>query len=275
MAAQSTTNRMAWNTTEFWLAIALVIYLLVIGIGAAAVVIVNFPTDSGGAITFAQDSEKNIRFLPLGTIRSSDQGLALIALLAGIAGSFLHAAQSLSSYIGNKTFKASWTTWYFLRPWIGGILGITFYFAIRAGVIAGASTMSPYSVVAFGLLGGWFSKTATDKLQEVFETLFKTDQDKQRYDKLSMPKQPSVEEIRPSPVPANKDEITVLGRNFMEGATVQINDDELQADFVSETELRVPLGNLQHRPTNTEASIRVKNPEGPDALSEASKVKFE
>ena len=33
-------------------------------------------------------------------------------------------------------------------------------------------------------LSGWFSKTTTDKLQEVFETLLKTDQDKKRKDKL-------------------------------------------------------------------------------------------
>jgi hypothetical protein len=130
---------MDWKKAEFWLAIILVIYLLAVGVGSAAVVIINFPTENGGNITFADDGEGKIIFIPFGTLRSSDQGLALFALLAGIAGSFLHAAQSLSSYIGNKTFKASWTTWYFLRPWIGGILGITLYFAIRAGVVAGTS----------------------------------------------------------------------------------------------------------------------------------------
>ena len=44
--------------------------------------------------------------------------------------------------------------------------------------------MNPYGIVAIGILGGWFSKATTDKLQEVFETLFKTDADKQRKDKL-------------------------------------------------------------------------------------------
>ncbi len=179
---------MDWKKGEFWLALALVIYLLVIGVGAAAVVTINFPTDSGGQTTFADDGQGGIVFIPLGTLRSPDQGLALLALLAGIAGSFIHAAQSLSSYIGNKAFKASWTAWYLLRPWIGGVLGVGLYFAIRAGVVSGPSTVNPYVVVAFGLLGGWFSKTTTDKLQEVFGTLLKTDQDEQRHDKLSTPK---------------------------------------------------------------------------------------
>lgn len=179
---------MDWKKGEFWLAVVLVIYLLVIGIGAAALVAVNFPTESGGAIDFTDDGQGGIVFIPLGTLRSSDQGLALLALLAGVAGSFIHAAQSLSSYIGNKAFRASWTAWYLLRPWIGGVLGVGLYFAIRAGVVSGPSTVNPYVVVAFGLLGGWFSKTTTDKLQEVFATLFKTDQDEQRLDKLSKPK---------------------------------------------------------------------------------------
>lgn len=273
---------MDWKKPAFWLAIVLVIYLLGAAIGAAAVVIINFPKESNGEITFPAKNQNNETvFFPFGRLRSSDrdlaidQGLAILALMAGIAGSFLHTAQSLSSYIGNRTFKASWTTWYFLRPLIGGILGITLYFALRAGVVAGASTMNPYVVVAFGLLGGWFSKTTTDKLQEVFETLFTSNQDQQRRDKLSMTKQPSVGGIVPSPVPAATNEIVVVGQNFVKGATVRINNDELQADFVTDTALQVSLTNLPQRPTpGTKASIWVRNPEGIDVLSEAFEVEF-
>jgi hypothetical protein len=61
-------------------------------------------------------------------VRGADQGLVLLALLAGILGSFMHAAQSLSAFVGNRQLRASWTLWYVLRPPIGAILGALFYF---------------------------------------------------------------------------------------------------------------------------------------------------
>ena len=179
---------MNWKKLEFWLAMILVIYLLFVGLGAAMVVIANFPTESltekGTVIVFSEIEDIRLKMFSFGKLGSVDRGLLLLAFFAGIAGSFLHAAQSLSSYVGNAEFKASWTTWYFLRPWIGGVLGFAIYFALRAGLIAGVSGINPYGVVALGLLGGWFSKTTTDKLQEVFDTLFKTDEDKKRKNKL-------------------------------------------------------------------------------------------
>lgn len=177
---------------EFWLAIFLVVYLLLVGLGAAAGVILNFPTDAKDGIQFPHVDEKGRPlFFPFDVVGSPDQVLLLLAFLSGVAGSFLHAAQSLSSYIGNADFKASWTAWYFLRPWIGGVLGFAIYFAFRAGLITGPSAVNPYGVLALGLLGGWFSKTTTDKLQEVFETLFKSDQDKHRKNKLQARDGPS------------------------------------------------------------------------------------
>jgi hypothetical protein len=202
--------------------------------------------------------------------------LILLAALAGIAGSFLHAAQSLSSYVGNASFKSSWTVWYLLRPWIGGILGLAIYFTFRAGLVAGASAVNPYGVVALGLLGGWFSKTTTDKLQEVFETLFKTDEDRKRRDKLQAVKKPMVDAITPSPVTAAQNEIKLLGRNFLDRATVLVGGQELKAEFVSEAELKVSLAQLAQRPTGrAQVAIRVKNPEGREPLSVDSTVVFE
>ncbi|MDX1639832.1 MAG: hypothetical protein R3281_17865 [Balneolaceae bacterium] len=176
---------------EFGLSIGLVIYLLFIGIGATGLLIMNFPVDGADGIAFPHEVDGKSVFYPFGGLGSIDQGFLIIATLAGIAGSFIHAAQSLSSYIGNQMFKASWTAWYFLRPWIGGILGFAIYFAFRAGLIAGTGTVNPYGVLAIGLLGGWFSKTTTDKLQEVFETLFKTQEDDKRKHKLTEPDEPT------------------------------------------------------------------------------------
>jgi len=176
---------MKFRTREYIITGLLIVYLAVIGIGAGALIVVNFPTKvEGNGYEFPRESTGELGLKPFGVMNSGEQGLALLALLAGIVGSFIHAAQSLSTYLGNRAFRISWASWYFFRPWIGGTLGLAIYFVIGAGFLAGSDSLNPYGVVALGLLGGWFSKTTADKLEEVFETLFKTDADEQRADKL-------------------------------------------------------------------------------------------
>jgi hypothetical protein len=192
--------------------------------------------------------------------------LICLALLAGAAGSFLHATQSLSSYIGNDTFKPSWATWYLLRPWIGAVLGFAIYFALRTGLVAGVDTVNPYGVVAIGFLGGWFSKTTTDKLQEVFETCFKTDADKNRKDKLEAVR-PVVESIAPSPLPANEQEFVVRGKGFLAGAVVLMNQTQVPTTYVSPTELKGSLVGMARPAAGSRISIVVKNPQGDDPMS--------
>ncbi len=112
----------------------------------------------------------------------------LIAILTGALGSYIHAATSFVDYVGNRQFVKSWTWWYLLRPFIGVALAVLIYFAVRGGLISastGAGGLSPYGVAAITGLAGLFSRQATDKLREVFETLFKTDHAPQRSDKLT------------------------------------------------------------------------------------------
>ncbi len=111
--------------------------------------------------------------------------LALVAV-AGALGSYIHLATSFADYLGNRQFVKSWTWWYVLRPFIGSTLAVAVYFAARGGLIsggAGAGDLSPYGVAALAGLTGMFSKQATDKLREVFENLFKTEES-QRADPL-------------------------------------------------------------------------------------------
>jgi hypothetical protein len=117
--------------------------------------------------------------------------LLLLVLLAGFLGSFLHMAQSFSEYVGNRAIKKSWAWWYCFRPFIGAGLAVVFYAAIRGGFMAiatgsnaKASELNPFGLVAIGALVGMFSKAATMKLGEVFETLFKTEKAKESKDKL-------------------------------------------------------------------------------------------
>jgi uncharacterized membrane protein YeaQ/YmgE (transglycosylase-associated protein family) len=242
------------------LGIFLVIYLLVVGSLSAAFVVIAFPTETDGKHTYH-------------FVKSPEQCLFLLAMASGLAGSFIHGAQSLSSYLGNVEFKASWTAWYLLRPWIGAILGMTIYVAFRAGLMGGGS-MNPYGVVAVGLLGGWFSKTTTDKMQEVFATLFKTDADKNRQDKLQAT-QPNVDRVEPSPVPAGQNEIVIYGNNFLDGAVVIINGQEFKAQFGGSSQLRLSLAALAAPRPLTDATLRVRNPTGVEPISNAISVEIQ
>lgn len=177
---------MAESRRSSLLAFALSVYLLVVGVSAAYAVIVSFPTvDDQGVIVFPDTDDGRPTLPYFGTLDSTAQGMVALTFLAGATGSFLHAAQSISSYLGNGTFRSSWTMWYVLRPWIGGILGIGIYLAFRAGLVSGTDAINPYGATAIGFLGGWFSKTTTDKLQEVFETLFSTSADDDRHHDLT------------------------------------------------------------------------------------------
>jgi hypothetical protein len=115
---------------------------------------------------------------------SIDQRLIVISLVSGAIGSLLHALQSYVSYLGNRRFSRSWWPWYAVRPAIGMALALLCYFAIRGGLVPpGTSEVSPYGVAAMGGLAGLFAKTATQKLEAIFDTALGAPQDDLR-DKL-------------------------------------------------------------------------------------------
>ena len=105
-------------------------------------------------------------------------------------GSYVHAATSFASYVGNRRLVLSWAWWYALRPFIGMTLALIFYFVVRGGLLstgAEAGNMSVFGVAAVAGLVGMFSKQGTDKLRELFDNLFRTARgqgDDARADKL-------------------------------------------------------------------------------------------
>ncbi len=117
--------------------------------------------------------------------------LLLLVVLTGMLGSLVHAATSFTDFVGNRRFYVSWTAWYLLRPVVGASLAVLLYFAVRGGFLsdgAQSSSINPYGIAAIAGLAGLFSKQATDKLREVFETLFhvsSTAGDAQRKDDLA------------------------------------------------------------------------------------------
>ncbi len=125
---------------------------------------------------------------------SIDLRLVLLSMLMGAVGAYAHVLQSFASYVGNRTFRNSWLPWYAFRPLLGATLGAALYFAIRGSLFPStalvSADVSPFGVAALGVVAGMFSKQATDKLNEVFTTLFRTSahgeiaNDAQRVDKL-------------------------------------------------------------------------------------------
>ena len=112
-----------------------------------------------------------------------------MAALAGALGSYVHLATSFADYAGNEKLTASWGWWYLVRPFIGMALAEVVYLTLRGGLLnAGANNtaaISTYGVASVAALTGLFSKQATDKLREVFETLFRTEKKVERKDALT------------------------------------------------------------------------------------------
>ena len=152
------------DAADFWWGWAIAVYLLVVGFW-------------GGKqfLTLASACHGN----------KCDERTLELAAWAGMLGGFVHAAQSLVDYMGNQSLRRSWALWYLLRPLQGAVVGASFYIIARAGLISNAGEVNVYGVSALGLLGGWFSKNASDKMKEVFETLFGKGADARRANKMS------------------------------------------------------------------------------------------
>src|SRR6185369_11055703 len=141
--------------------------------------------------------------------------------------------------LGNNAFNKNWTWFYLLRPAIGMALALVFYFAIRGGFLSttgGAKDINPYGIAALAGMVGMFSKQATDKLGEIFSTLFRSGGDDRRDDPLHGTTGAALK-IEPSTVVAggNEFKLTVNGTGFVNGATININDNPQPTSFVSAT----------------------------------------
>ncbi|GAA5034302.1 hypothetical protein [Streptomyces siamensis] len=120
-----------------------------------------------------------------------DTAMLVAVILCSALGSFVHAATSFATYVGNRRLYASWLWWYLLRAGIGVALALLVYFLLRGGLFAGSSgagATNPYGFSGIAGLCGLFSKQATDKLREICDTVLSTtsDGDRDRRDKLAV-----------------------------------------------------------------------------------------
>src|SRR5215213_5654589 len=177
---------------------------------------------------------------------SLDVRLILMVMLAGGLGSFVHAATSFADYVGNERLTSNWLWFYILRPFIGMTLALIFYLVIRGGFLSAgneAGKVNPFGIAALAGLVGMFSKQATDKLDDVFTTLFRTEAgDAKRKDSLLNPV-PSVTDIEPRSLVPGTDKlaVTVIGTGFVNGSVMRVNGVNRETKFIDPTKLSASL----------------------------------
>jgi hypothetical protein len=133
----------------------------------------------------AQDSLYTKAVVAIKAIRDGDvteQTVMLMVVLLGALGGSLHMTGSFTKFIGNRQLLRSWLPYYFFMPFVGAVLASIVYMLLRVGFVSpsGASgdgsslaDLNLIGIYAFAALSGMFSKTATEKLGEVFNTIFR------------------------------------------------------------------------------------------------------
>ncbi|MDY7103200.1 MAG: hypothetical protein S0880_18615 [Actinomycetota bacterium] len=206
--------------------------------------------------------------LVLFTLRSSPTpGQVYLALILtfGAVGSFIHAATSFTTFVGNRQFRLSWMWWYLLRPFVGAAVALVLVVAGLGGLLAlgtdgaGADprTFNPYTVAALAGLAGWFSKTAADKLEEVFEAVLANTKDRARADKL-VDDLPVIGAVTVTPS-ATGARLTVSGSGFTDRSAVRVGG-RARTTTLERDRLVVDLP-LDDLPAG-EAEIAVMDPSG-------------
>ena len=201
--------------------------------------------------------------IPFGLKVTENVRLLLIAAVCGALGSFVHAATSFAGYVGNQRVVSSWLCWYYFRPMIGGALAVVLYFVSRAGFVGGGD-VNEYGVAAISGMTGMFSKQATDKLDEVFTTMFKTGAqsgDAQRSHKLHHDA-PAIVSVSPATLSAGTTpaQIVITGTRLVQESVVRVNGSP-RPGTLDGSRLTVTLTEEDVRTAGTLA-ITVSNPDG-------------
>jgi hypothetical protein len=199
--------------------------------------------------------------------------LLLLVLCAGALGSYLHALKSLADFIGNRTLTASWFSFYVTRPFIGMTLAFIFYAVLRGGFLTGTPAdvrvVNPFGAVAVAALVGMFADKATQKLAEIFETLFKTDD--KRTEKLG---DPVIDRLDPNEIKAATNppgDLKIIGDRLSKITTVRLNGQPRQPKSVADKEVIVTLLATDIA-TAGEIKVTVVTPDGSNSPAATLKI---
>jgi hypothetical protein len=108
--------------------------------------------------------------------------LVQISVLFGILGASIHGFTSLAMWISTDKLKKSYVPWFITKPFIGGTLAVIVYALLRASLFSGGMTsngmlsqqvfINDYGVAGISALVGLMTGQMTQKLRDVFDSLF-------------------------------------------------------------------------------------------------------
>ncbi len=229
--------------------------MILVGLALVASLINLWPAVSSATTTTAAGAAAQaphtvrLMFGAVTVKATSNTALLLLVVVVGALGSLIHAATSFADFVGNQRFYSSWLVWYSMRLIVGAALALLLYFVFRGGFFsanAQETSVNPYGIAALAGLAGLFSKQATDKLREVFETLFRASPgggDSQRKDDLANAI-PTITRIDPTRVTVGGSTVSlsIYGEHFIAGTTIVRIDGTAQATtFVNTQELAVTI----------------------------------
>jgi hypothetical protein len=140
--------------------------------------------------------------------------------------------------------------WFVLRTPIGIALAIVSYLILRGGLIVptlqapkdgdlqGATVLlNPYGIAAFAALAGMFSRQATDKLREVFETVFTAQKAVPRSEPLKGKPAITVDPVKLTR--GSPQVLTVTGSGFDKDIKATLDGKPREAQWISDKQLKV------------------------------------
>jgi len=106
--------------------------------------------------------------------------LTITIFAAGIGSMITTILGYLKHASVDQDFDPAFSPWYIARPIMGVLLGVVFYFVLKGGLLATIPDAANVEINEFGLAGlgglvGLFSKNAIEKLREIFNVLFRTE----------------------------------------------------------------------------------------------------
>jgi Putative Ig domain len=199
--------------------------------------------------------------------------LLLLVVFAGALGSYVHAIKSLADFIGNRTLTESWFWWYFTRPFLGMSMALIFYAVLRGGFLAAtpgdAKVVNPFGVIAIAALVGMFSDKAAQKLGEIFDTLFKSEDPRSGH--LAAP---VIDKIDPDIVQAGATApilLKISGDRLGKVSGVRLNADERKPETVSEKEVTIRL-RPEDLATPRQIAVTAVNPDGTVSAAQTLRI---
>jgi hypothetical protein len=215
-----------------------------VGTGVLVIEVMNPGANVSNALALKVDRPTDrLNFVFFEWTITREMQLILMALFAGGLGGFVHALKSLTDFIGNRTAITSWSWWYVGRPFLGAALAFIMYSVLRGGFLTGSPAdvrvVNPFGVIAVAALVGMFADQATQKLAEVFDTLFKADD--KRSGKLAAP---VIDRLEPPTVVTGSGtavDVKIIGDRLGATRTVKIDGKERTPERVSDKEVVVKL----------------------------------